>query len=160
MWVCGSGELLIRAFELTGLCVLANPVYQMCGAAVEPAGTGGAGRWEVAQEIDFGVGFSLWCFVYVYVYGHVFKDVGFMWLFGLLSRLYMYLYVHYFVELWVWSGDNYTLMLYINTCVLIIWWNVYCLLLVIGDVRWFSNGWFINDTCFRNFYFWKCVSLQ
>ena len=41
---CGSGELLIRAFELTGLCVLANPVYQMCGAAVEPAGTGGAGR--------------------------------------------------------------------------------------------------------------------
>ena len=39
-----SGKLLIRAFELTGLCVLANPVYQMCGAAVEPAGTGGAGR--------------------------------------------------------------------------------------------------------------------
>ena len=37
-------KLLIRAFELTGLCVLANPVYQMCGAAVEPAGTGGAGR--------------------------------------------------------------------------------------------------------------------
>ena len=42
--MCGSGELLIRAFELTGLCVLDNPVYQMCGAAVEPAGTGGAGR--------------------------------------------------------------------------------------------------------------------
>ena len=36
--VCGG--LLIRAFELTGLCVVANPVYQMCGAAVEPAGTG------------------------------------------------------------------------------------------------------------------------
>ena len=37
--VCGG--LLIRAFELTGLCLLATPVYQMCGAAVEPVGTGG-----------------------------------------------------------------------------------------------------------------------
>ena len=36
--VCGG--LLIRAFELTGLCVVATPVYQMCGAAVEPVGKG------------------------------------------------------------------------------------------------------------------------
>ena len=36
----GCGRLLIRAFELTGLCVVANPVYQMCGAAVEPTDTG------------------------------------------------------------------------------------------------------------------------
>ena len=39
-----SGRLLIRAFELNGLCMLANPEYQLCGIAVEPAGTGGAGR--------------------------------------------------------------------------------------------------------------------
>ena len=35
------------SYELSSLpgCVcLANPVYQMCGAAVEPAGTGGVAR--------------------------------------------------------------------------------------------------------------------
>ena len=35
---------------------------------------------------------------------------------------------------------------------------MYCLLLIIGDVQWFGNGWYYDVTRFRNFYFWKCGS--
>ena len=43
-----DGMLMTRVFgifisENAGR-YMANPVYQMCGAAVEPAGTGGVGR--------------------------------------------------------------------------------------------------------------------
>ena len=43
--ICESGLQWFThtSFRAYRVVCLANPVYQMCGAAVEPAGTGGAG---------------------------------------------------------------------------------------------------------------------